>query len=390
MNRAAMVLLISAIVIFIGLIAGVHFQGNAGYVLIMAGNLKIELTIVSALVLLTIAAFMFWFVMKVFAVFFALGHFSFRWFGDWGQNRKKRLYEQGLLAWFANEHDKAEALFKRLDGVENEGMEFLFLAKIAESKGEQEQQQQWLSKAQKFKKTRAAAELNMARLATESGDTNNALALLESAEFSANDQGMLEVKAAALAKSGQWRQLMDALNGWKKGLGKTKFQQWRSKAAIGIYAEIASKEGANSLLTYWQKEPRSIRKDVTFQAAFITQLIEQGFYQEAEEYLVSLQPKAPEPMLLPLFARLSLHQPIKTIKKLEGWLKQDENNADLLSILGMVAYNAEDFILAEKVLQKSLKLRNSQADLTLLAKVKESKQDNDAALQLYKKAMDNR
>jgi HemY protein len=92
-------------------------------------------------------------------------------------------------------------------------------------------------------------------------------------------------------------------------------------------------------------------------------------------------------MLLPLYKELKLSQPTTSLKQLEQWLKADDMNVELLSTLGAVAYNAKDFSLAEKALSKAIKLANRQQDILLLAKIKESQQDNQQALELYKQSL---
>jgi len=92
-------------------------------------------------------------------------------------------------------------------------------------------------------------------------------------------------------------------------------------------------------------------------------------------------------MLLPLYKELRLSHPTRALKQLEQWLKVDDMNVELLSTLGTLAYHANDLSLAEKALSKAIKLGNRQQDILLLAKIKESQQDDQQALALYKQSL---
>ena len=92
-------------------------------------------------------------------------------------------------------------------------------------------------------------------------------------------------------------------------------------------------------------------------------------------------------MLLPLYKELRLSHPTTALKQLEQWLKVDDMNVELLSTLGTLAYHANDLSLAEKALSKAIKLGNRQQDILLLAKIKESQQDDQQALALYKQSL---
>jgi HemY protein len=103
--------------------------------------------------------------------------------------------------------------------------------------------------------------------------------------------------------------------------------------------------------------------------------------------LVEYQTTVPHPLLIPLFKQIKLPNPALAIKKLEGWLKQDDLNVSLLSALGHIAFNSNDKVLAEKALSKAIKLGNRQEDLMLMATIKESQNNPIQALHLYKQSM---
>ena len=60
----------------------------------------------------------------------------------------------------------------------------------------------------------------------------------------------------------------------------------------------------------------------------------------------------------------------------------------VLTILGHISYNCGNDILAEKALQKAIKIEPTQECLRLLAQISERQQDNVKALALYKQSVE--
>ncbi|MCP4232674.1 MAG: heme biosynthesis protein, partial [Aestuariibacter sp.] len=89
----------------------------------------------------------------------------------------------------------------------------------------------------------------------------------------------------------------------------------------------------------------------------------------------------------PLLKQLALPNPAPTIQALEKWIKADEENAELYRILGQVAYRANDLALANKALQKAMKLQPTQEGLLLLAEINEKARDHESALAYYKQSI---
>lgn len=385
MIRILLLTLLCVCTIALCVALGSVIADNVGYVLITIAGWKIEMTIVSAVIMVTLFAISVWFLLKVCFTFFTIGKVSFSWFSGYGSRNKQKLFDEAMLAWFRNDLDKAKVSLKKLegselDGIQFDGLELLLLADVASKQNDIGLQKEILTKATKLTKTRETASLLLAKSHIDTGEQSSGLALIAES----NDGRAALLKLEALAQSGQWRELSESLEKWKRQLPKAEYLNWKEKAASGVMSEIASKEGAKQLIEYWEKQPGRMKKDTPSQASFVKQLILQGLHQEAETYLVKFQPKKPSSILLPLFRELKVKQPVESKKKLETWLKQDEENGELLSVLGQLAFNSNDFILAEKVLQKAIKLHSNKTDIHLLAQVKEAAQDNVHALQLYK------
>lgn len=384
MTKFVVNLVIIILLIALGLVAGPKLIGEKGYVLITLHHWKIELTVISALILLIGSYFVAWLVLRLIATLLALAGVSANWIAQFSSRHNKERFFNGLLANQAERFPKAEKYLNGIAGSEWFGVDWLTLAEMAGKQGDKELQEQHLLAAFKIESSRLAALHQLSKLYKDEDRHAGVLSLLaELSEKQKKDEIAVSVEADVLATQGKWQELLERLEGWKKSLPKAQFEVLTKQAALGCYAEIASKKGANELKNYWRMAPRKHKKDTAHQFAYISLLIDQRMDVEAENELLAAQSKSFSPSLLPLFRRLRLKQPTKTIQKLESWLKQDENNLQLLDAIAEVAINAGDYELAEKVLRKRLNLRTDKESQLLLAKTKVARNDLPGAVALY-------
>jgi HemY protein len=309
------------------------------------------------------------------------------WLGNWGRRKKQQAFTSGLIALAETNYLVAREQLSKIENENFDGLNLLAAAQAEVQLGEEQQARRLWQMASKYKKSALAANTFLIRDALQQHKPGKAIELIQGLDEKQRSQVViLKLWAQALAETGKWQELQDKLKSWKKALGND-YELLMLNASKGRFAEIASKEGAAQLKQTWQSLPRATRKDPAQQAAYIQQLIDQGMYADAELALVEYQSSGPHPLLLPLFKQIKLPNPTKAIKQLESWLKKDDLNVELLSTLGHLAFNAQDKQLAEKALAKAIKLGNRQQDLLLMANIKESQDQQNQALQLYKQSL---
>ncbi|MDF2177961.1 heme biosynthesis HemY N-terminal domain-containing protein [Aliiglaciecola sp. CAU 1673] len=381
-------LILLSLLLVAGLLSGHYLVNLDGYVLVVLENVSLQISLMSAMLnlfLLLVAYLLLeWLIKRLFALFSG----SRNWFGSWTERRHRKAFTQGLLALEETNYQEAEKQLSKLDSESFGGVDLLASAQAATKRKQWDKAMELWTRAAAFPASELAAKLHLIKLHLQQDRAKEALTLLEG--LSEKHQGhprVAQLWAKALAATGRWSELQDRLKGWKKTLGLEKYDALMRQAAQGIFADIASKEGANQLKLNWHNLPRAQRQDPAHQAAYAEQLMEQGMYQDAEQVLVDGQKQGPHPLLLPLFKRLKLANPIKAMRKLEEWLKRDENNLELVSTLGHLAYNCGDLGLAERALSKAIELDSRHEDLLLLAAIKEAQHDNRQALALYKQSL---
>lgn len=382
-------ILIVFVVLLILLVIGAMIFDDRGYVFVEFIGYAIEMNVmslaISVILIFTGLQLFNWFINAT--VNAVSGSRS--WLGNIGQRKKQTLFRKGLIALAENNFHSAKEALGKIENDDFDGINLLAAAQVEIQLGQPQNAKALWHKATAIDSSALAATLCLVRDALHNNQADNALAFIASLSEKQRHQTLvIKLWAQALAQAGLWQELKTKLPGWKKSLGQD-YDALSQQASSGSFAEIASKEGAVQLMQNWQSLPRSIRKDPGQQAAYIQQLIDQGMYSDAEKALVEFQKSDPQPLLVPLFKQIKLPNPNAAIKKIEGWLKHDDSNIELLSALGHLAYHANDKVLAEKALSRAIKLGNRQQDLRLMAQLKESQHDQVQALELYKKSLDH-
>jgi HemY protein len=380
-------ILVVFLILVIALVISAMVFDDRGYVFIEFSGWVMEMNVFSMAIMFIVffigLLLLSWAVKK--SLLLASG--SKNWLGSWGMRKKQRAFDNGQFALAEQNYLEARKQFNTIEHEDFDGLNLLGAAQAELALNEPEKaRENWRLAATYDKSALAAKQFLIADL-LQHHNPSEALSIIEQLESKQKNQTtVLKLWAQALGQAGKWQELKDKLKTWKKALGDD-YPILMQQASKGSFAEIASKEGASQLKLNWQSLPRATRKDPAQQAAYIQQLIDQGMHSDAQQALVEYQKTEPQPLLVPLFKQVKLPNPAASIKKLEGWLKQDDMNVELLSTLGQLAFHANDLVLAEKALGKAIKLGNQQQDLLLMAQLKESQQQEHQALELYKQSM---
>lgn len=375
------------LIVALGLALGPVLANYKGYILIAIGEHAIEMALASFLLL----SFLFfsgvfliiWLCTKSWRVVSLSG----AWWGARGRRQKQQALNRALVAIQSSDLNGAKTQLDKLAADDFSGLPLLLEAQVAVKQNDNETATQKWQQAEDFELTRLAGLLNRIRLAIDNQAYSSALEMLLSLnEREANHPTAVAYYGECLVQLRQWDDLIEKLKTWKKIASDDQLAQWQQKALEGQFQTIASKEGVGALHEHWKKQKRAIKADANWQAAYVRELIALESYSDAAQALLAFQKKGPVPELISLFRQLRLSQFADVVKRLEQWIKQDTTNDVYYSILGEVAYRAEDWQLAEKALSKAIDLNPILSDWLLLAKTKECKQDQAGALACYQQA----
>ncbi|NVK57016.1 MAG: heme biosynthesis protein [Alteromonadaceae bacterium] len=382
-------LLILVAVCLIAMIAAPSLVGDKGYVLIQMGNFIIETSVVALGIMLFVAVVAWIIISILVGRTVKLTKRSGGWFGSRSRRKQQRAFYRSIQALAEGDWDSATKAAEQTESGNFDGVNFLVAAQAAVARDRQDTAVRKLNEAAEFNHSALAARVTLARMALADNKPEKALKELGNLDEKQQKAApAVRLRVQALAASNHWAQLEQELSNHKKTLGND-YAVWSKQIAKGRLAEVASKQGAIQLKLFWDELPRKQRNDIGYQAAYAEQLLAQGMHQEAQTVLLSWQKRGPIPELLPLFKSLRLPNPAPTVQALEKWIKADEENAELYSVLGYVAYHAGDLLLADKALQKAMKLQPTQEGWLLLAELNEKANNHESALAYYKQGVVN-
>lgn len=385
--RKVILLILIFLVIFSGLILGPALVEYDGYVLIVMEDGTMQLRIFGVLLLLVgfglVSWFTIWAVKRLVHVFSG----SKSWLWGWSARKQQKAFSEGMLALAAGDYSIAQKQLAKIEGEDFDGVNLLAAAEAELQTGNPQRAVLLWEQALDYPKAVVPSKLNLVRHYLSTGNIAEAQSIIESIDdrhFKL--KSVVEAAAMVLTRSGKWRELESKLAKWKKILGND-YAYWQQQASQGTFAEIASKDGALQLKKSWSEKPRSAKRDPAQQAAYTKQLLTQQMFNDAQDALLDFQKAGPQAELLPLMRELKVKNATHSVKKLEDWIKADDLNAELYSILGELAFNSGDLVLAEKALGKAISLSNNHHDLQLIAAIKEQQNDHKLALQFYKESV---
>jgi HemY protein len=150
------------------------------------------------------------------------------------------------------------------------------------------------------------------------------------------------------------------------------------------FSQILQEQDETALLAFWQQQPRAVRHTPSLQLLLIDTLIQQQHHQSAFELLAPLLRKQADDALWQRCARLQLKDYSVLLKALLQQLKQHPQSPALLSALGHIYYQQQQYVLAQGYLERSVSLQPTAADQRALAGIMEHQRLFEKAAEYYR------
>lgn len=372
------------VVVFFALLFGHTLVNQEGMVIIALPETVIELSIISAAIVILFSVIGVWLLTWLTKRTFRLISGSKNWFGSYSKRQQNKAFHRGLHTYLIGDFAGAKPLLQKSFGGEFSGNNYMLAADIDARINQGKNVAGLLAQAQVDSDATGYALVKQAQLALMDNQPHKTIeALNELPEKEQKRPIALQLRLQALAKLHQWTEVKDLISEHKNVIGDD-YLTWAQRATHGEFAAIASKHGANALREKWQSLSRTARKDVANQACYIQLLLDQGLSNEAEELLVEFAKKQEHEVYWGLFKQLNHASPAKAIAFIEYNIKQHPERSVLYSVLAHLAYNSKDFSLAQRAINKAIELERKQPDLLLLAAILEQQQSYEKANQLYK------
>ena len=148
--------------------------------------------------------------------------------------------------------------------------------------------------------------------------------------------------------------------------------------------KLKTKQGAETLIDYWDALPRQWRHNIDLQICYAQQLLVLHQDNVAVQFIERELKRNWDARLLILFGDARSQMPAKQLKIAENWYQQNSTDAVLLLTLGKLANHEKFWGKAADYLQKSVAIKPSKAAYFLLGQVYESLHQSDEALKAYR------
>ncbi len=372
------------ILFFIGLLFGHAAIGEKGRIFIAMGDLRIQMSVVSAgislLIGFIVSIFLWWAIKRLIRMVAG----SRNWFGVLSRRKQSKALFNAINACALGDYENAHKFINKTFPGDFDGANYILAADIDRRLNNGKNIENLLSIAETFPPSQASAKTQQAAWCLQQHQFKQAESILESIDAKSQQYAVVvRLWLSVLAALGKWDKVKEKLRVHKKVLGDD-YVQWAQQAVQGEFSEIASKHGANALKEKWASLPRTAKKDIANQIVYVQLLIDQGLSQEAEPILVELAKKSRNPAFHGLFKQLKHPNPYHAMRLVESWIKVDSDNAQLYSVLSHLAFNSGDYELAEKAIRKALELANKPEDARLLARLLEKQNAFEKANNVYK------
>jgi HemY protein len=288
--------------------------------------------------------------------------------GDW--LRGERLLTQGLK------------------GGEAPLVNYLMAARAAQRQGSRERRNEWLRLAgEELPDAAAAVLLTQAELELEAGELEHALATLERILQQHTDHpAALGLMAEVYRGLGYHARLVDILPKLARlKLADEKLEELAVDALEALLdGQLQSEEQVRTLLRSLPAPLRSRPRVRRLQALLFERL---GLADEAVAELNSALKRQFEPALVQAYGEVTGSDPLKQLRRAEGWLRQHPEDGGLLVTAARLCMANELWGKARSYLESSLALEPKPASFALYGQLLDRLGEGDAAAQAYRSGL---
>lgn len=368
----------------IGMLLFGYSLNDPGYVVFNWHNYVFETSAYGLILILVTLFGVVWFLKKSWRMLFSYGQFRQR-------KRSKQqddVFAQGVEAFLLHDWQTASKQLA-LAGESEQFNKFasllnLMSAVASDADGDHDTTQSFLANVDTSQPKLAAlaAKIHLTQQRPE-----KALEMLTSVDKKHDkDPLVLRGKIDVLTANNEWQKLLALLPLAAKlrVFRLDEFRELEAKVYSGRFEEIGKSEGVDSLKSHWNKLPSKVQKNPLIASKFANILAELGEGEEAELRLLKLLKQHGISNMTEVLIDSKLQRVDKLLQQVRQSLLKDENNPELLRVLGHLAYKAHDYSLAQKALQTSSKVFVNDKDLKCLAEASLKQGETNTAIYAYR------
>jgi len=338
-----------------------------GYILIAMGETIIELTVLSAAILLILFSISAFIIFKIvrgsFNVWYSVVFAS--------KNRGIANFNKGLTAYILEDYPKAEQLFaKSAEPAKRQHSAYL-LAASASAKQESEvktnryltllTQETAQSKEQDLDSIIVKAKLLLNQKRSEAYKEVRKL-IDENHKQIGHDARLLALEIDLCLIEKRFEAAIDYLKAARKekSISDNVVKTWEEKAYYGAFNNIIRQQNQVNLQAYWNTLKGKIKQREAVLFAYCQVLAEQNITEPLTKLITPMLKKQPSANFLKQLRTLPIKENQSLIALVQKHLHEDSKNAKWLSCLGHLAAMSEQWSMAEKAFGSLMKLEANQ------------------------------
>jgi len=370
MKRIIWIILI--LLFFVAIAVSPMLISEKGYILISMGDSIIELTVVSACIMLTLLFVAF---ILMFKIIRGSLHFGFR---GWhkiafaGRRRGLKDFNRGIAAFILDDHQQAEHLLAKAAEPSQFPRTAYLMAAAASSKQSLRSNTNHylglLAQADHTIKTSGLESILVTiKLLMLQEDFTQARTIIdEHHKHIGHDARLLSLEIDLSLQEKRFNYVIGQLVSARKQktINDKKIISWEETAFYGAFSEIIQKESKDSLAQMWKNLTNKLKQREAILFAYCQVLAEHKITEPLNKILLPAIKKGADVKFLQNIRLLPLIAADDLISAVQKHLHHDQHSAKWLSCLANLAAKSQQLPMAEKAFNSLVNLEGKQYDTT--------------------------
>jgi HemY protein len=370
-----------------------------GYILIAMGETIIELTILSAMIMLTIFSICAFILYKVLSGSLKISFKAWSTLAFASRRRGIANFNKGLAAYMLEDYQGAEQLFAKSAEPAKRQQSAYLLAAAASAKQQLDsntnhyldllEQESVKAKADDVASVIVKVKLLMNQDSSDAYDKARLL-IDENHKLIGHDARLLALEVDLCIIEKRFESAVDylSLTRKEKTITDETVQAWEAKAYYGAFTDIIRQQDQASLQAYWKSIGRKIKQRETVLFAYCQVLAEQSITEPLTKLITPMLKKQPNVRFLKQLRSLPIKESEPLIALVQKHLHNNSQSPQWLSCLGHLALMSKQWSMAEKAFGSLVKLEGQQydkQDLQAFAKALTEEGQHQAANEVWVK-----
>jgi HemY protein len=365
-------LILAVILLFVVVAGSALLVGDKGYLLIAMGDITIESTVVTALIMLAFVFVVSFITIKLIRGGYKVGARGWHKVIFANRNKARRLFKQGITHYLLEDYAQAEqTLVKSAQASGNQALALLVAAVAADKQGIKGNSQHYLQQLEQIEQANnetisLESVLIKLQLMITHKEFESARQLLDQHhKLIGHDLRLLaqEIELCLIEKRYQVAIERLVLARKQKQCNAEKLANWEYKAFYGEFTRLIKVKNLSVMQEFWQQLSRKLKQRETILLAYCQVLAEQKLTEPLNELLIPAIKKDASERFLHQIILLPISNPEALVEVVQKQLHKNKSSIKWLRVLAHLACHAKQWQMAEKAFS-ALHVELQQQQLT--------------------------